>query len=213
MTAKRDTSDGTLTVQRIAVQPEVQFDPERHVYLVDGHEVPSVTRIIRGAGLSDDARYADRDRLRGQVVHLACEIYDRCGSEIVDPEISPYLEAWKRFRAETGFLPSVIERPHAHLVYRYAGTIDRIGQTAGPNGTVGMIVLDIKSGSPEPWHAIQLAAYCTLVGSPYECERWAVYLANDGTYKIKTFPKNEYSTDLSVFLSALNLHNWRLKHP
>jgi hypothetical protein len=48
------------------------FDPERHLYMVDGQPVPSVTQVLHSAGLAADYSMVPRDvlerkRIIGQV--------------------------------------------------------------------------------------------------------------------------------------------------
>jgi len=45
--------------------------------------------------------------------------------------IFPYLEAWRKFRKESGFVPEQIEPPMMSTAYKYAGTPDRIGELPG----------------------------------------------------------------------------------
>ena len=82
-------------------------------------------------------------------------------------------------------------------------------------------VLDIKTtstGAMADWHAIQLAGYwhlltkhLTITGRmQYEkalkIERWALYLAKDGSYKLKQFTDMK---DLAVFNAAVTIAGWR----
>jgi len=178
------------------------FDPESHRYTVNGAEIPSVTQVLKEAGLTKE--YSSMEAAeRGTVVHLACECAD-LGINVTDLIVDPYVTAWRRFRSETGFTHSDIENASWHPVYRYAGRIDRVG---GANGK--KIVLDIKSGAPEPWHALQLAAYAGLMAKPLAWERWAVYLADDGSYSVREYPKAMHLQDFSTFLNALAITNWK----
>jgi len=47
--------------------------------------------------------------------------------DTLDPVIAPYLEAWRRFKRESGFVVERSEVPMASSVYRYAGKPDVIG--------------------------------------------------------------------------------------
>jgi hypothetical protein len=116
----------------------VEFIAEGHIYTdatVDGigRRYESVTSILKAEGLIDTRFYDDWSRDRGSMIHLATH-YDDMGEldeETLDPVIRPYLEAWRKFRKESGFVPEVIEVPMMSINYRYAGTPDRIGQLPG----------------------------------------------------------------------------------
>src|SRR5690348_16409857 len=87
---------------------ELLFEPDNHVYTVNGIVVPSVTQILEP--LVDfskiPAAVLEYAKLRGEAVHLACELYDQNDLDIdnLDTVIVPYLEAWIKFKADTGFV-------------------------------------------------------------------------------------------------------------
>ena len=78
-------------------------------------------------------------------------------------------------------------------------------------------VVDIKAGVDfHPASAIQLEAYKEAwnEGKPVKekiKDRLIVLLQEDGTYK---FPDDKFyqKSDFGVFLSALTLRNWKVKH-
>ncbi|HOD97842.1 MAG TPA: hypothetical protein PLT63_03610 [Syntrophales bacterium] len=108
----------------------VEFESDGHRY---GNGLESVTQILKAEQLIDTRFYDDWSRDRGSMIHLATH-YDDMGEldeETLDPVIRPYLEAWRKFRKESGFVPEVIEVPMMSINYRYAGTPDRIGQLPG----------------------------------------------------------------------------------
>ena len=190
----------------------VEFDEETHTYTQGGVKLPSVTTIIREAGLMPGFYGSGNEAamLRGTLVHRACEFHDEgdLDESTVDPALAGYLEAWKKFRDETAFDPAEIEWRHAHPVNKYAGTVDRIGSFGGRPA-----IIDIKTGEFDPWIGIQLAAYEGLVysavdpGPPHR--RLAVRLTPEGKYSLRRF---EDGSDWPIFLSALALYNWRKSH-
>lgn len=107
-----------------------EFEPEGHKY---GNGLESVTGILKAEGFIDTSFYDDWSRDRGSMVHLATAYDDRneLDEESLDPVILPYLEAWRKFRKESGFVPESIEPPMMSTAYRYAGTPDRIGELPG----------------------------------------------------------------------------------
>lgn len=107
-----------------------EFEAEGHKY---GNGLESVTGILKAEGFIDTRFYDDWSRDRGSMIHLATA-YDDQGEldeETLDPVILPYLEAWRRFRKESGFVPEKIEPSMMSTAYRYAGTPDRIGELPG----------------------------------------------------------------------------------
>lgn len=149
---------------------------------------------------------------RGTAVHLATELYDRddLDEDSLDELLVPYLAGWKLFLRDTQFAPEFIEYRVWHKTHFYAGTIDRIGLLNGERW-----VLDIKSTALlYPAMGVQAAAYQEAHNSHVKktdriTRRGIVQLKDDGTYH---FQEYDDKTDFSVFLSYLNLHNWRAKH-
>ena len=116
----------------------VEFISDGHIYTdapVDGvgRVYPSVTTILKAEGFINTAYYDDWSRDRGSMIHLATAYDDRneLDEESLDPVIRPYLEARRRFRKESGFIPEQIEPPMMSTAYKYAGTPDRIGDLPG----------------------------------------------------------------------------------
>jgi len=196
----------------------ITFNSEEHSYQLDGQPIPSVTTILKDAGLIDfskiNADILDRASKFGSAVHLACELYDKgdLNEDHLDINLLPYLDAWRKFLKDTGFKIQAIEEKVASDKYWYAGRLDRRGRLFDK-----VTVLDIKTGSGIlPSTAIQLAAYQECVNQGLHMkdkvkEREVVQLKADGTYALapdKFFSKN----DFSVFLSALNLKNWRARN-
>jgi hypothetical protein len=168
--------------------------------------LPHVTDILKEAGIVDAIWYTAGGASRGSMVHLACQLLDEGDLDLdtLDPRIEGYVRAYAAFRQETGLVGATwIECPMQDPQGLYCGTADRI-LTARPRK-----VIDLKTGGYAAWVALQLAAYTNMLPDPYSYDRVAVYLSVDGRYSIRDFPKAEYAADLSVFLSALNLVNWK----
>lgn len=187
------------------------FDPVEHVYTVGGRRVPSVTQTL--APLVDyskvPAAVLKRAQQLGQAVHLMTELYDLddLDTETLSDELLPYLTAWRRFRAETGFVPETIEQQLYHPALHYAGTSDRTGLINGRRA-----VIDIKKMlTLGPVIGVQLAAYKELhIKNGVQIEdRYGLGLRADGTYRLVPFRD---TSDWPVFLSLLTLRNFKDKH-
>jgi len=183
--------------------PQIQFDAERHVYTVDGTPYPSVTTILKDAGLIDTSApwYTQEARDKGTYVHTATQYHDEgdLDPETIDPEIVGYVDAWEKFRAASKIEILHIELPVCNTTCMYAGMIDRVVMWSKIK-----TVIDIKAGQPEDWHALQTAAYAACL--PGCVGRATVYLSKDGKYRVST---HESITDFDVFACALAVANWK----
>lgn len=106
----------------------VRFDEDSHVYkYFDEREViPSVTQILQSEGFINTQWYDDWSRQKGKYVHQAIKYYLAydLDEENLDSEIVPYLEAFKKFRADCPFDVLMSESPQFNTTYKYAGTPD-----------------------------------------------------------------------------------------
>lgn len=180
------------------------FDQEKHEYRKDGLVVPNVTLILALSGLVDATWYTEEGRRRGQAVHVATQFIDEGDIDwsSIHPTVAPFVEAYQRFKAESGFKPRQVEQRVFNEVYLYAGTVDREGDLHGAD-----VIVDIKTGDPAPWSALQTAAYAACYDTPHQ--RFALWLRNDGTYRLE---QHSDRNDIRVFLAALALANWKRAH-
>jgi hypothetical protein len=190
--------------------PVIRFDEATHTYWQGSERVPSVTQILGAMTNFDGIRpeVLDFARQRGQAAHLGTELYDQgvLDWDSVDDEIRPYIEAWQRFRSDTGFEPDLIEERVHHPLLRYAGTLDRTGWFGDTYALV-----DIKCvAAMSPCTGPQTAAYAKALqvcrpDLPEITERYAVQLLPTGRYKLHTYQKRD---DFSVFLSMRTIMGW-----
>ena len=163
---------------------DFRFYPESHRYELDGVELHSVTRMI--AEMVDPPKpwWTEEHRIRGQEVHTLTAQYDL--GEPLDPELKEKhlgrLNAWMRFRSDTGFKPELIEHRVYNESYRYAGTLDRWGFWHGDRS----VILDIKSGEPSWSTSFQLWLYDECLPEK-SSEHIAVQLCEDGSWKPHQF--------------------------
>lgn len=195
-------------------QPAIEFDEANHLYFVNGKPMPSVSSIL--APLVDFSRVPPETleyaRQRGTAVHRATELHDlgTLDEESVDEAVRPYLEAWKRFRKETGFVPKLIEHRVYSEYYGYCGTIDRQGYMTELKGSP-LAVIDIKTPVQlGQVVGVQLAAYQEALRSEgIQADlRFAVQLRSDGNYRLTPYVDK---SDFSVFVALLTIKNWREK--
>lgn len=192
-------------------------DPE-HIYADEtGRVLPGVTSILGSVPpwlhRYDDvpADVLDYKRQVGSAVHHATALDDQgvLDMDTVDDALVSYLEAWRRYRAETGFVPDVVEQLVHHPSLGYCGTLDRIGHTRHL-----VTLLDVKTADPStgldagPQTAAYLEAYraCTPNhGLPARVQRCSVHLSDDGRYRVVPHTNRR---DFDVFKAALELWNF-----
>jgi hypothetical protein len=184
------------------------FNQAAHAYFFDGLPVPSVTQVLEACGVVDYSYLPPSTRemalARGSAVHLTTQ-YDDEGDldeALLDDELRPYLDAWRRFRLDTGFTPDLIEHRGYHPLYRYAGTLDRRGSF--PDGTTAMV--DVKTNSSQGWVRLQLAAYCAFFPNPRTYRRICVEVHKDATYRAIEFPMADYSADFARFVACVAVY-------
>jgi len=187
---------------------ELTFDPESHIYRAGALRLPSVTKVMKEAGIIDTSFYNEAGAKRGTYVHLACELYDKgtLDEETLDPALVPYLDAWKLYKSDTGLVLDLIEKPLSSML-GFAGMLDRTGRMDGRKW-----VIDIKSGAVSWWAGVQMAAYKIMVEEMRGNEqsiysRTVVQLKPNGKYSEQQFLGRE---DRKVFMGALAVANARI---
>ena len=114
-----------------------------------------VTALLAEAGLIDRTWFSEEGATRGTYVHQACQYYDagELDEESLDPVLIPYVEGWKKFRADTNVTIAWAEERITDEKLGVTGQPDRLVEWPG----VGWAIIDIKSGSLADWTAIQLS--------------------------------------------------------
>ena len=107
----------------------IEFDDENHLYFYQENKLDSVTQILQSEGFIDTTFYDEWSRQKGKYVHQAIKYYlaDELDESSLDPEIKPYLEAFKKFMQDSKFTILLSERPGRNIILQYAGTPDIIG--------------------------------------------------------------------------------------
>ena len=178
-------------------------------YTIDGERVPSVTDVLKIAGLTDFSRVPEdaleTARERGQDVHAWLELHDQDPRLVPgDLDVQGYLEAWKKFKAERKFSIKAIEEPVLNSAYRYGGTPDRIGRIGQLQ-----VVVEIKVVAKiHPATRLQLMGYALCLDK--QAERIAVQLREDGTYRPHAY--RDWGEDRADFLSAARVAQFQLRH-
>lgn len=198
------------------------FDESIHAYYtVDGLRVPSLTQVLKFAGLTnygmiDDEVLANAAR-RGSEVHSLADSYNREGLDGIDPawitpETRPYFSAYLKFIDETGFIPDPAwsERPMIATVHNLL-----VGVTPDIFGRLGRdkALFEIKCASAvqDSWSIQTAIQEMAIFKSNHvgRVRRFALQLFNDGRYKMH--PHTEHQEDEADGIAALRLTWRRLK--
>ncbi len=194
----------------------LEFDAEKHEYRVDGRYIPNVTSVTDSlssyAGVPRDV--LERKAELGTAVHYATELYDAndLDFDTLPDVVAPYVNAWIKFIAETGWVTQVSEQRVFSAKYQYAGTLDAIGHFTKLKRLKPrhICVLDKKTTYDYlPSFGPQLAAYQRAwneSNTPRATRRICVRLKPDETYEMY---ECEDEADWSVYLAALTMKNWK----
>ena len=194
--------------------PEISFDEPTHTYTVNGVRFPSVTEVVSvlrpESGARDDV--LEYKRQIGKAVHKAIELMEAgtLDTDSLDPAIVPFVEAFRKFKAETGFTVLHSEMIVYSKKLRVAGTLDLTGMRGGKPQVE---LLDLKAvWTMGDETAIQTVGYAIcyeeLTGVKID-RRGGLQLLRDGTYRYFGYPDRN---DRNVFLAALTIHNWKNLH-
>lgn len=183
--------------------PLIQLD-EAHVYRVNDVVTPGFSEIVKGVGLIDDRWFTETSRWRGSVVHAITQLEDEndLDEESVDPSFSGWLEAYRRFKRETGFIPEAIEQPVFNPFLKYCGTLDRSGKLASGRPAL----LDLKTGDVNKITRYQTVAYLGCLSQPFQYTRLAVGLKPNGKYSCKVYGPEDYRKDWSKWASIVDVY-------
>lgn len=186
----------------------IEFDAAAHQYRVAGQIIPSVTQILRPlvdfSAIAPDVLAAKADL--GKRVHFACELDDDADLDesSVEDDVAPYLDAYRRWRRESGAQIILTERRLYHRALGYCGTLDRVAHVGG-----AAHLIDLKT-SVEIYASTgpQTAAYAAALGAPVQ-HRAALQLRADGTYRYHALTSAD---DWPVFVACLTLHRFKQEH-
>jgi len=170
------------------------FDPEKHIYRIDGRIVPGVTSMIDRV-LGRPIMKATKDHMiKGSAVH-ACAAFIAHGIDFdFDPQIAGQVAAVRKFFKDFKPVPHIIETPAYSVSYQYAGMVDLIGDTE-----LGLTIIDYKATITPVRCEIQLGGYALL--HPEVKAGLLVQPKEDGTYRVKPVPAKALRLAKQDFLS------------
>lgn len=148
------------------------FDPDGHVYQLDGARVRSVTGLLRKVGLINFDKIPEsileRARVRGTAVHQAIHFYNENDLDVLTfcrefEAYAGYLQSWIRLFSTGRLVTKFCEHRLACRAPRYAGTLDWLGLFDGHAA-----VLDFATGRPE-----DAAKHLQTAGYVLAAKTWA----------------------------------------
>ena len=172
----------------------IEFDPEDHIYLVDGVIVPSVTEILKSK--FNDYAFVSRSVLaqasaRGTELHKAIELYETTGQGSDLQEFRNYLFLKNRIGLTniSNELPVIYEEDGRVL---FAGQLDQIIEIDGELG-----INDFKrvSAPNKEKIAYQLNLYKIAYEQSYhqQIKRLSFMQLREGVRRFYPLPINEQS--------------------
>lgn len=192
------------------------FNEEAHAYFWNGMRVPNVTSIIKPL---TDYSFVPPDvleaaRMQGVAIHKMVELYENDDLDTLPNWLTPYLDAYKRFKRDTSFSVLLSEQRIYNQQHGYAGTPDLIGTFYHPKLKREVCALgDIKrSFMAGRAIGVQTAAYGQSWNDnklePRVTHRFGLQLRPDGTYRMREF---EDRGDWAMFLACLTIHRYHEK--
>lgn len=184
------------------------FDEATHTYRVGGSVVPGVTSVLKPfvdfSGINPSVLAAKADL--GRRVHLATQLDDEddLDESSIEPDVAPYLQAYRRFRADTRAVIVAREERVYDPIHRFAGTLDGVFTIKAENWLVDLKTCFVVPVTAGP----QTAAYLRALNDPSVTRRGALRLRQDGTYRLDPLRDPD---DWSAFLACLTIHRYTEK--
>lgn len=195
----------------------IEFDEEKHIYTVDGKQVPSVTDICNPITSEHygaiNAAILEMASRRGTAVHEATQLIDLGVMPGDDPEVDAYVNAYLDFLLDykpkweyiewIGYYDDFWDGEYR---VEYCGTVDRAGWVGDE-----FWVLDLKT-TASPTKENYIATCCQVTAyshfEPFmqisDVKHKILYLRKDGSYRlVDCFEKEKELNFDSDFLFGL----------
>ena len=192
--------------------PGFEFDERRHIYKLDGVQIPSVTKIMRSLsrdyyGTVDPVILAAAAK-RGKEVHQGIENFLKFGIDDIPPEHEGYYQAFKAwYEAKQPEILTTESRIY-HKTLRYAGTADLIC-VLGCKGTMYLVDFKTSFKIADKLARVQSEAYAKAFESHgITIERKAiVQLKSDSNWHMQEFDPKDHPA-WSIFGGLLEQYHF-----
>lgn len=193
------------------------LDEETHRYYLGRQRIPSVSEVLRQAGLQPDygsipSWILSRAAARGTAVHEHANKIITGGFDIldVDEECEPYVDAFISWLVDNGGEDAIASTVYAEEMLcvdrdilfgvQFAGTVDWVFEFND-----GYMIIDFKTSKKQSiFHHVQVEAYIELVknstDSAYDVRGGVLYLSENGEHElVDTEPTGMWSHALTTF--------------
>jgi len=185
---------------------KLEYRSEDHTYWADGVRQPGIHEIAEARGVIDSSVYPESARKRGSYVEEAIYL-DAKGrlDENSCRELMGYVHAWRKAKQELRIEPLSIELLVHNPELGYMTRIDMPALVAGE-----AVSINLKSGPPEPFHALQAAA--ELLAQPKIRRALYLHIQADGDYFPKWYGEGEQGRkDKRVWKAVCIAHDWKVR--
>lgn len=165
----------------------LNFDPEKHLYTLDGKPLISVTQLLRKHGLAPDFSGIDEEVLarkaeRGTMIHKEIEEYVKSAVIGFTDELQQFIDLTEKSGIEWCNSEKMVNND---LV---AGTIDLEGFIGSQ-----MVIADIKTGVKIEYDTVrwQLALYAYLAGHSIASTRFYIFHLGAKPEMVEITPASE----------------------
>ena len=165
----------------------LNFDPEKHLYTLDGKPLISVTQLLRKHGLAPDFSGIDEEVLarkaeRGTMIHKEIEEYVKSAVVGFTDELQQFIDLTEKSGIEWCNSEKMVNND---LV---AGTIDLEGFIGSQ-----MVIADIKTGVKIEYDTVrwQLALYAYLAGHSISSTRFYIFHLGTKPEMVEITPASE----------------------
>lgn len=168
-----------------------------------------VTEVLAMAGVTDYSWVTEEAKYRGSEVHRAVKLANdgTLKRKSVPQKIGGYFSAFEKFKRECSFVPSATEKELESEELGLRGRMDAKGAIRGQR-----VIVDFKSTDSGIREAtgLQLVLYGYMDNPNLWSDRVGVQLRSDGTYRLKTWPRAQWQSDLVTARACIRVAQWRL---
>ena len=184
--------------------PEIILTAE-HKYFVDGKERISVTSCLPYNYYKD----SEEAKLRGQYVHDMVYLYNlgTLDEDVLDPQLIPYLDAYKRFRQESKDIQGVIDvksgSPNPCVKLQIAAYVELVNNNYKGQKSVAISEIPLA-------HSIYpYAGTPDIVNSKIPVTHgYALYLKDNGSYSLDDHSK-DLRRNFNIFIAFITTQIWK----
>lgn len=174
---------------------KIILDKEKHEYRKGDIIIPGVTTILQDVGIIQYNDFVTPDK--GTRIHKIIQNYieGTLNWEAISKEEIELIDTFDKLTKEYHF--TECEKILHNKIYNYAGSCDY---------SDGQCIGELKTGKPEKWHLLQLAAYVWC--SPNKMTGILIYI-KEKKNPIRVYTMTELKEQFKVFLCALEVYNFK----